>query len=302
MGLTDNFKAVLIAFMLISTLLMIFFAVSYFAGPSKPPPYSSSGYLKLPSPETAQSLAITSMRSLEASGFTPLQEAELIEASERLCWSFMSFKMATGEGVVYSTLRRGYGESSDYGVNHEVTAESIGLLMLYAVHIGDRALFDREVLFLEERLLSPLGICYWKLGEDLSPFRSHGYASSASVDDLRIVEALIQGYDLWDDGSYISLAGLMRDGIYMYEVDEARRLLVDYYVWRDGRGEKAGILTLSYAGLPALLEMSRFDGRWRIVFNETLRIVLEGSAGPHQLFQARYDLKDRRYVDGSVDA
>lgn len=218
-----------------------------------------------------------------------------------MCMEFMEAKMVTGEGAVYSTFKRGYGGSTAYGVNHEVTAESVGLLMLYAVERGDKALFDRETFFLEERLLSPLGICYWKLREDLSPFRDGGYASSASIDDLRIVEALIGGYKLWGDERYISLADTVMDGVLKYEVDRSADILVDYYIWRDSRGEKAETLTLAYARFSSLLEMGRLDPRWIKVFNETLKVVLEGTQGSTQMFYPRYNLRRQRYVDGPVD-
>lgn len=218
-----------------------------------------------------------------------------------MCMEFMEAKMVTGEGAVYSTFKRGYGGSAVYGVNHEVTAESVGLLMLYAVEEENKALFDREMLFLEERLLSPLGICYWKLREDLSPFRDGGYASSASIDDLRIVEALIEGYNLWGDERYISLAGTVMDGIFKYEVDRSANILVDYYTWRDSRGEKAETLTLAYARFSSLLKMGRLDSRWIKVFNETLRVVLEGSQDSTGLFYPKYKVGSRRYMGDPAD-
>jgi hypothetical protein len=229
------------------------------------------------------------------------QKIELInrlKESETLCKSFMLSKMVTNEGAVYSTFKQGYKESTVYGINHEVTAESIGLLMLYAVKEGNKPLFDMEVAFLKEKLLSPLGICYWKLKEDFSPFIYNGYFSSASIDDLRIIDALIEGYNLWKDMNYISLIYIMMNGVFNYEVDEATNILVDYYVWKNSEsdmGKKAEILTLAYARLPTLLKMAKFESRWIKVFNETLKVVLEGLNSQQSLFYQEYNVKNKEY-------
>jgi len=308
MVLMDNFRVAssVVTLILLMLLPLAILGILYFGISYRPSKYGGSSYTSgFSSTIIPRNLTYTSNWSTWGRGGStaprPMGSAELLEEAERLCWKFMGSKMISSEGAVYSTLGRGYGGSRDYGVNHEVTAESIGLLMSYAVDVGDKPLFDREVLFLEEKLLSPLGICYWKLGEDLSPYMDGGYASSASIDDLRIVEALIDGYDQWGDERYIRLAHLMMDGIYLYEVDEATGILLDYYTWRDGRGDKAEALTLSYAVLPSLLKMGRLDERWVRVFNETLRVVLEGS-GSQGLFHSRYIVGDRRYVDGPADA
>ncbi len=218
----------------------------------------------------------------------------LLEESENLCKNFVLSKMITSEGAVYSTFRQGYKESMIYGVNHEVTAESIGLLMLYAIKEENKTLFDREVIFLKEKLLSPLGICYWKLREDLSPFTYNGYFSSASVDDLRIIDALIEGYNLWGENQYLSLAQLMMNGVFNYEVDETKNILVDYYVWKNGKGERAKSLTLAYARLPTLLKMAKLEERWMKIFNETLKVVSNGLT-LQQLFYHEYDVKNGKY-------
>ncbi|MEM1588094.1 MAG: hypothetical protein QW476_00145 [Candidatus Bathyarchaeia archaeon] len=218
-----------------------------------------------------------------------------LKEAEFLCRNFMYSKMITNEGAVYSTFKQGYSESTIYGVNHEVTAESIGLLMLYAIEEKNKALFDMEVSFLKEKLLSHLGICYWKLKEDLSPYIYNGYASSALIDDLRIIEGLIEGYNLWRDDRYISLVYLMINGVFNYEVNEDTGILVDYYVWRGDKGEKAKSLTLAYARLSSILKIKKLDERGVKTFNETLKVILNGTNNIN-LFYQKYDIKNRRYI------
>ena len=208
--------------------------------------------------------------------------------------AFLTKKLIAEDGAIFSTYREDYPRSKLYGVNHETTAESVGLALIYATLSGNKSLFELEFRFVQERLIGPYGVCYWKLNRDLSPFKHGGYACSASIDDLRIAEALILGYEKWGEAKYLALAERLTEGIYENEVDKEASILVDYLCWKGRKKLRAKTLTLSYARFSSIERFAARDVKWIPILNETRSTVLKGKAGGPLFFEA-YRIYGRRY-------
>ncbi|MEM2964934.1 MAG: hypothetical protein QXE22_05760 [Candidatus Bathyarchaeia archaeon] len=212
-----------------------------------------------------------------------------------LCQSFMYSKMMNKEGGVYSNYKRTHPPSDEFGVNHEVLAESIGLMLGYAYLTGNFTLFKLEERFARKRLLSPYGVFYWKLNEDMSPYMNiDGMYSSALIDDLRILKYVLLGYEKWRNPETLQFALEIMKGLWRYVSDEGG--LVDYLVWSNsGRILKSDNLRLAYCDLEALQLLSSYDLNWRPVLDQTLKTILNGRMKQTGFYHEIYDIKARRY-------
>lgn len=210
---------------------------------------------------------------------------------------FLTRKLITKDGAIFSTFKNNHAKLLNYGVNHEVTSESVGLTLIYALLTDNKTLFDLEFNFLRVYMVGPYGVCYWKLNEDLSPFKYGGFYSSASIDDLGIAEALILGYEKWGEQQYLNLAKNLIKSIYDWEIDKNTMVLVDYLNWREKTWIQAKTLTLSYARFSSIKKFIEYDERWREVFNKTLGKVLEGRVDENPLFFEAYDISTGRYMN-----
>ncbi|WDC85191.1 hypothetical protein PL321_06910 [Caloramator sp. mosi_1] len=113
--------------------------------------------------------------------------------SERLVREFIEKKLTDEYGGVYTNYKNEFG-------SRDVLSESEGLAMLYYLYIKDEEGYRRHVEFVKERMMLKNNLVSWRVGED------YKYSSSASIDDLRIVRALIIGYGVFGDKEYYNLA------------------------------------------------------------------------------------------------
>ncbi|MBS7627083.1 hypothetical protein KEJ51_08665, partial [Candidatus Bathyarchaeota archaeon] len=215
--------------------------------------------------------------------------------SRDLCLKFLIGKMRGVEGGFYSTYLEGHPKSTAYGVNHEVTSESTGLALAYAATSRDLELFREEFIFLKKYQVGSLGVTYWKLNPDLAPFRNIGGSySSALIDDLRILKALIKGYEVWRDDAYLDLARRMIGGVKNYMATDG--LLVDNVDWTPtGSCLRSTTVILGYIDFEALLKASEYDPSFIRSFNRGVEIVSNGRAGSTGLFYDLYNISTARY-------
>ncbi|MEM4979563.1 MAG: hypothetical protein QW371_02655 [Candidatus Bathyarchaeia archaeon] len=190
--------------------------------------------------------------------------------------SFIFCKMMDGRGAIYSTYHTGYPSSDKFGVNHEVLSESAGLALLYAYHSKNFTLFRILVNFIRKHLLSPHGTLYWKLNPDLTPYGYGGHYSSALIDDLRVLKALILGCRLWGESGAMDLFSKISRGLEKYRVGG---YLVECISWSGSEVYKSNKVILSYLDLEALKLLSEMDEKWRETFESAKRLILGGKRG-----------------------
>jgi len=204
--------------------------------------------------------------------------------------------MRNAAGGFYSTYREDNQKSDVYGINHEVTSESVGLVLIYAVAARNHSLFQEQFTFLRNYQIGSLGMTYWKLKPDLKPYpNSAGSFSAALIDDLRILKALISGYELWKDENYIRLARGMISGIQHYRT--ADNLLVDNVDWVEGgSSQKSEIVILGYLDLLALLKASKYEESMTAVYDRATKLVTGGQQRETGLFHELYNTSSSAYI------
>ncbi|MEM3004975.1 MAG: hypothetical protein QXK96_06750, partial [Candidatus Bathyarchaeia archaeon] len=229
----------------------------------------------------------------------PDSSIEEFARARDLCHAFILRNMRNSAGGFYSTYLEVYPNSSSYGVNHEITSESTGLAMKYALKSGNLTLFSEQYEFLKEYQLGRLGTAYWKLNPDLTPFRNMHVFSSALIDDLRILDALITGYEVWKDKKYLELARVMIGGIREYKTEDD--LLVENLDWTaDGASMRSATTILGYLDLKALFAASRYEQALTRTYANALKLILDAQFNTTGLFYERYDISLRTYFNSEA--
>lgn len=197
-------------------------------------------------------------------------------------WDFVARALLDGQGGIaasYMLEPNGAPRPKD-----EQLSETTGLAMLYALRQGDRALFDRLYAFVQPYVARGWVPWRWVEGRQADV--------SATLDDLRILEALMGAERRW--------------GAYGQDVDRfaaglARNAAPDGKL-RDhtGQGQASGTLTLCYADIVTLDALAlRLPDAWKAAADSARETVLKGRLGDaFPLFAVRYDHSAGAYVDG----
>lgn len=191
---------------------------------------------------------------------------------------FVAKHMMSGEGGIFTNLRDDLPESEHQAGNHQMLSESTGLMMLYAVHMNNRNLFDNQLSFLQRRLLADKGYIRWRY----SP-RHEQTDVNAAVDDLRIARALLEADRVWG----IEEARRIAKGISKALLDGnvSKDYMYDHYDWKyKSRSDR---VTMSYMDVHTMRMLAAFDKKWETVRNNSLNLIKDSSLG-NGLFRANW--------------
>lgn len=197
---------------------------------------------------------------------------------------FVAKHMMSSEGGVFTNLRDDLPETEHQAANHQMLSESTGLMMLYAVQMNNRNLFDNQLSFLQRRLLAEKGYVRWRYSPKYEPTDVN-----AAVDDLRIARALLEADQLWG----IEEVRRIVKGISKTLLDGNVRkdYMFDHYDWKyKSRSDRA---TISYMDIHAMGMLAEFDKKWESVRNNSLQLVKKASLG-NGLFKT-YWIPDQGY-------
>lgn len=191
-------------------------------------------------------------------------------------------------GGIYTNLRNDLELEPDTAGNHQMLSESTGLMMEYAIRTNRQDLFDTQVSFLRTRLMTREGQIRW-VHEEEGPFSD--VHVNAAIDDLKIIAALLEASERWEDDGYGRLADRLA-GVLLKQ-GTAGDLLPDYYDWR--YGEQADEITSSYLELGALGRLAERNPEWRPIRDRALSL-LESSRLPGGLFLKTYRIAEGHWI------
>lgn len=163
-------------------------------------------------------------------------------------------------------------------------SESVGLLMNYAVLTDRKDLFDLELSYLEKDLLSIGGNIKWRSGSDVT--------CNASVDDLRIIGALLDAYQKWGSESFLNTALCIQKTILETQVKDG--CLNEVYDWKYNTTRY--ITPLCYLDLYQMKRLKYLDKRWEEVLEKSTDIIANGRINASPFYYKYYDYKDRKYL------
>lgn len=169
---------------------------------------------------------------------------------------------------------------------NEVLSESVGFFMQYCVKRNRKDMFDRQLAFLKKRMLVDGKFIKWKTGDE------EGTCNTV-IDDFRIVRALLEAYDKWQDKEYYNLAGCIQQGIYETQVEDFK--LYEFYDWKSNSSRKN--IPLSHIDLYAFDKLRHFNNDWSLLADRMLPVITGGRFGNFSIFFFKYyDYADGKYL------
>lgn len=166
-----------------------------------------------------------------------------------------------GYGIYTNYLNQ--SSEGDITKGHSVLSESEGIMMLYAVNADKKNLFDEHFDIVKDMRLKNGLISWRKEGSTNSP-------SSATIDELRIVKALLLANNRWGNFYYKFYAVNIANSLLKHA--EENGTLVDY-IDEYGKGKTT---TLCYLDLPTMKVLGQLDNKWNDIYNKSNEIIERG--------------------------
>ena len=186
--------------------------------------------------------------------FTPPEEERLL--------SFIENNLSKADYGIYTNYLDKKSEG-DITKGHSVLSESEGIMMLYAVNADNKKLFDDNFNIVRKMRLKNGLISWRKEGDKNSD-------SSATIDELRIIKALLLANNRWDKFYYKFYAVNIANSVLKHA--EENGTLVDYV---DEYG-KSNTTSLCYLDLPVMKILGQLDSKWNEIYETSNKIIDHG--------------------------
>ena len=202
--------------------------------------------------------------------------------------AFILGSLSNGRGGVCSST----AAEGDSPTGTDVLSESQGLMLWYALTREDRALFDQTLAFTRTDMLKN-GLVAWYVGEEKAG------AVNASLDDLRIIQALRGAAEKWGEDPYAPLAEEMEKALLSRCVN-AQGGLTDW-AELDGEGQ-ASTISLCYLDLACLRELAEENKDFSPVLANAEAVLLGGRiSDAFPLYYAGYDYETAAYSQSDLN-
>ncbi|MFF2092295.1 glycosyl hydrolase [Paenibacillus sp. NPDC058174] len=203
--------------------------------------------------------------------------------------AFIEHNMTNPNGTLATYLKEAPSANPDYVAGHEALSESLGVWMQIALLNRDEQRFQQSYDLLRERYLSPQNYIKWKL----QPDGTSEVNTNALGDDLRIVRALLEGYDLWQQTAYLAAAEAITARLQQSSMLEG--YFVDYHDFL--HQQSADVLSLVYVDTLALQAMERHGLIDRSVLDRHLELLQQLPAASQKIFYPqKYEVGVSKYT------
>ncbi|MDO5518003.1 MAG: glycosyl hydrolase family 8 [Clostridium sp.] len=210
---------------------------------------------------------------------------------EEILLDFVNDKLTGEDGGIHTNYINEDSEG-DITKGHAVLSESEGLMLLYSLEKNDRDNFDFILNYVKNNMLLENNLLSWRIENDDKS------QTSATIDDLRVVKALLLADEKWNNMEYRKLALKIAKGIHKDLLD--KNVVTDF---EDGYN-KSDTTTLCYLDLPTLRMLANLDYHsWKKVYDESVKIIDSGYISDElPLYRKTYYRKDNSYdVSGDAD-
>ncbi|MDL2253649.1 hypothetical protein LJC49_06185 [Ruminococcaceae bacterium OttesenSCG-928-I18] len=181
----------------------------------------------------------------------------------------------------------------EFATGSDVLSESQGLLMRYAVVVEDQILFEQAHEYVQDNLLLDDTLISYRYSEEYRLF-----PMNAIVDDFRIIRALLEAAQVFEEESYKSRALEYAEKIYDVCVVDGN--LRDFY---DAKAKAvSGTLRMCYVDFKTLSALSAYDDRWVPILEKGLALVKSSYLGDtFPLFASSYSYETASYSTEDID-
>ncbi|MFC4098739.1 hypothetical protein [Paenibacillus xanthanilyticus] len=190
------------------------------------------------------------------------------------------------DGGVYTNLRDDLPPLPDTARNHDKLSESTGLLLDYAVSRKRQDIYLNQLFFLENELVADSMLIRWMTDDE----HKRRITVNASIDDLRIIRALLEGAEQFGRDGDRQLAIKLSDQL--YRAGRSQSWLADYYDARDGY--IASTITASYLDVYTLNLLAGLNPKWKPIAAASQKLLGE-SLQANGLFLKTYDIPSRTW-------
>ncbi|MDD6796398.1 MAG: glycosyl hydrolase family 8 [Clostridiaceae bacterium] len=168
-----------------------------------------------------------------------------VSGNEQILLNFIDNNLTNKDGSI-KTNYKDVDSDGDITKGKAVLSESEGMLLLYYLDRNDKEKFDNVLSYIKEKMILENGLVSWRVTEE----KREG--TSATIDDLRIIKALLLASERWNKISYRNTAFKISKGIKKELLDN--NVLVDY---NDGKS-KANTTTICYLDIETLSLLAHF--------------------------------------------
>lgn len=222
------------------------------------------------------------------SGF--VWEDNEISKEESMLLNFVTEKLTGEDKGIYTNYIHEDSEG-DITKGHSVLSESEGLILLYNLERDNKEELDENLNYIKQNMIMENNLLSWRVecGEKSN--------TSATIDDLRVIKALLLANEKWNDMKYRKLALKIASGIQKELIDN--NSLSDF---NDGYN-KSDTTTLCYLDLPTLRMLSNIDYRnWKDIYDKSIELVEGGYISDEvPLYAKSYNRLDNAYDDEDID-
>ena len=210
---------------------------------------------------------------------------------EQELYNFINTQL-TGPYGVYTNLLE-TGESAEAATGHEVLSESASLLMRAAVLDGDQELFGRQWALARGTFDMEGGFSY-----RFSPKRQKQYPVNAAVDDLRLIGALYEAGQAFNNPEYTEEADKYSKRFYDNNVKDGYMLDLYDNIYKTNNG----FVTLCYINLSVLRNLSISSDLRGILLHNMGGILEDGYlSDAFPFYETRFDYKTGKYSSENIN-
>ena len=212
--------------------------------------------------------------------------------NEKMLLDFVSNKLI-GEGGGVHTNYINENSDGDITKGHAVLSESQGIMLLYDLEKNDKENFDVTLDYIKNNMMLPSNLLSWRVDKDEET------KTSATIDDLRVIKALLLADEKWDNKEYRKLALKIAKGIQKESLDKEDYVLTDFY---DGYN-KSDTTTLCYLDLPTLRMLANLDYySWKKVYDKSAEILNGGYISDELPLYRKTYYRNTNSYDNNKDA
>lgn len=221
--------------------------------------------------------------SNQAGGTDEREEVQVPQERKLPGEEFITRHMRNEAGLLKTNLKQHISQNNEIAEGEEALSESLGMWMIYCVKKGDQKLFDQSLQKLQHFLKD--GWIAWKIGSE-----KPAVSTNASIDDLRVVEALYLAADKWGDQRYTETAQKIGASLENNQIVDG--LLGDFY---DVRAKWASpVMTLSYLNTVALKRLANDNAVEHAVYAQHEQF-LKAIPLKNGFFPFSYNIQTKQY-------
>lgn len=213
-------------------------------------------------------------------------------------WQFVENALLDNSGGIYANYLTTYSNDPDAGVNHQMLSEYSGLAMEYAVYANKTDFFATQDSFVKTYLQNHptqpnLDLYSWRINAALTT----PAASSATIDDFRIIDGYLQAAQKWDKTDYQTAALAAAADLTEYTMVDG--IISEAASWDADGVYASDTAILSYFDLPAMQRLTAFDTTWATIEQTHYDLIAASASalGNNGLYRLNYNLNTGTFVE-----